>query len=177
MLNFLFSKIAISVANYLTRMHCILVERDKKVHHDYDVIGIAKVSAIQKVELERDSEEVFYVNERTKLITKRFNSGYYAKHGLLVKDTCDMVDLESFRARVTLANGEERVLNREEYIAYIGYRQDQARIVYPDGSVNTDKAFVQSVLEGKCKPDSYYTSPKTVEEQECAKDESFALPV
>ena len=87
-----------------------------------------------------------------------------------------MVDLESFRARVTLANGEERVLNREEYIAYIGYRQDQARIVYPDGSVNTDKAFVQSVLEGKCKPDSYFTVPKDVEEPDYANDESFALP-
>lgn len=172
MLKFLLNKLTIAYSLYVTRLHCLMVDNSQKPHVDYDIRGIAKVSAIQKVELERDSEEVFFVSERTQHITKCFDNGYYRTHGLIVT-TEGGVNMESFKARITV-DGQELVLNREEYQQHIGYRQDQARIVYPDGTVITDKEFVERVLTGEAKPNAHHLTPIAYE-TECADDESFAL--
>ena len=169
MLNFILNKLAIKYAVYLARMTCLFEMRTHKLHVDYDLRGIAKISAIDKLELDRDADEVFYTNECTALVTDRFKSGYYAKHRILVNE-CGTVDMDSFRAIVVTSDGKERILNREEYQVYVGYRQDQARVVYPDGRVITDPAFVTNVIRGNQKIDSFYEV-----ESECAGDETFAL--
>lgn len=175
MLKFLATKIAIAYAIYVARLHCIIIDKTQKLHVDYDVRGIAKVSAIQKVELERDSEEVIFVDSVTQHVTKCFDNGYYKMHGLIVT-TEGEVDMESFRA-IEHINGEMVVYNREEYQKHVGYSQDQARIVYPDGRVIVDAELVSQVIQGNQRISEIRPTncPPIDKEGECESDITWAL--
>ena len=134
LLNKVLTLCAIRYAQYLAQVGCAVTHRDHKVNIEYDVTGIAKVSTIQRVELERDTEEVYYTNPLTQAVTRRIDSGFYDRHQIRM-NLEGMVNMESFRAVVIDGDGNEIRLTREEYQATLPYRTDQARIVYPDGSV------------------------------------------
>lgn len=144
MKNFILNKITTMYAIYATTLFCKMCETSRKIHVDYDVKGVAKISAIDKMEFDRDNDEVFFLDDLTTKVTHRFNSGYYRTHGILAVEG-GSVDFDSFKARA-IVDGVEVVMNREEYLSSQSYRQDQARIVYPDGTVNTNADYVSRVL-------------------------------
>lgn len=172
MLNFIRNKLSAIYAVYATALFCKMCETSRKTHIDYHVRGVAKISAIDKLELDRTNDEVFYMDDLTAKVSHRFNSGYYKTHRILL-DCTGTVDMESFRAVRVHADGTETVLTREEYLASRPYRQDQARIVYPDGRVITDADFVQRVISRQ----SLVHFVEEIKSQDYANDESFALQV
>lgn len=168
MINFITTKLAVIYAMYVTRMHCLIVDNTQKPHVDYDVLGVAKVSAIQKVELTRDNEEVMLVTGLTNEITKRFDSGYYKSRGLIISTEGEVL-LETLRQVQTLPNGVVVVKNRQEYLDSV-MPTSKARITYPDGTTVYGDSIVRDVIAGIRTTDSVLK-----QHLETGRDESFAL--
>lgn len=179
MLNYISQKLQTAYALIIVFLICRLEDTKKKLHINYSVRGVATVAAVDKLELTSDAE-LYYIDPITADITKRFDQGYYDKHGLLVKgDTEWEVDLDSFKAKVpsTLDPKKVHVLNRQEFLASQDYRPDQARIVMPDGTVITNSTQIANVLAGREKLSNLLPLHESIEtgNSDCADDESFAL--
>lgn len=144
----------------------------KKLHIDYDVRGIASIRSVDRLELELDSAEIFYENS----VTAHLRNNEYLQHRFgLIKQSADFVDdvnMESFRA-VETVNGEVITYTREEYMALQPYRQDQFRVVFPNGRIITDKAEYEAWVKGNTSK----KSPIAQADDDFAMDETFALPV
>lgn len=150
MLNYISQKLQTAYALVIVFFLCRLEDTKKKLHINYSVRGVATISAVDKLELV-DKAETFYIDPVTTEITKRFDTGYYKKHGLLLTGDCNWeVDLDSFKAKVssTLDPEKVHVLNRQEFLQSELYRPNQARIVMPDGTVILDPTQITNVLSG-----------------------------
>lgn len=167
MLNFISTKIQIAYAIMSVMIFTRMCDNTKKLHINYDVRGVASVSAIDKLELELDSEEIFYESKTSKHI--RENAHMHQRFGL-VKTGADFVNdvnLDSFKAR--LPNGT--YLTREEYEASLAYRQDQFRVVFPNGNVLTSNKEYENYLADK------QLQRKQELDTGAAMDETFALAI
>lgn len=151
MLKLIAEKLKTVYAIHATYIYSKICGFDVKVHVDYHVGGVAKISAIDKLEVNREDDEIFYMDDLTTEVTKRFDSGYYRNHKLIVTTEGEVVE-GSFRTFLVESWQDEsdgRYIGKEEWLSRQAYRPDQARIVYPDGTVNTDADFVQRVLSRK----------------------------
>lgn len=169
MLNFISAKIQIAYAIMCVFILTRMCDKTKKLHINYDVHGVATVSAVDKLELELDSEEVFYESKKSKHL--RENEHLHKRFGLVKTgaDFVDDVDLKSFKAR--LPSGVW--LSRAEYEASLPYRQDQFRVVFPNGDVMLSRSDYDQYVADKQKQRQVGYDY----EDEASLDESFALPV
>lgn len=169
MLNFIATKLKIAFALAGATLYTLMCDRTKKVHIDYDVNGVACVRAVDKLELEFDSAEVFYEGSTSNHL--RTSDQLLHRYGI-TKDVSqfeDTVNYDSFRAIVTLTSGEKTKLKRSEYESYCLYKQDQFRVVMPNGDVITDKNQYEIFVAGN------KARNNPIEIPEHALDESFAL--
>lgn len=137
MLKFLLSKIQISCALYHVFLYTRICDKSRKLHINYDVTGVASITAQDKLELHDDVIEVFYESPLSAHL--RVNESLQQRQGLLktADQFSDDVDYDSFQAVLIDSSGVERKLNRTEFEAYElgkGLRGSKSTIVFPDGS-------------------------------------------